>query len=110
MKADDQSHNSTTTAIGWLVVTLAIGWIGGGVGALRCSENLHAGTLRERVCSDAGLTDFGSGPWLVYACAPAGVLLALLLVPRLRARSRIVATAVLAALVVFDTIIVLLAT
>jgi hypothetical protein len=105
------SGRSTATASIWIFVLLMAGWLGGTAGALGCSENLTAGTTRASVCTGVGLSNFGGWGWLLFASAPALMLvLALLVLQQARRRPSLVGGLLLAMLVAFDAITLMLVT
>jgi hypothetical protein len=99
------SGRSAAVASIWIFVLLVAGWLGGTAGALGCSENLSSGTTRKSVCTAVGLTDFGGGSWLLFASAPALILvLALLVLQQARSRPSLVGGVLLGVLIVLDGI------
>jgi hypothetical protein len=105
------SGRSTAVASTWIFVLLAAGWLGGIPGALACSENLTAGTTRESVCTGVGLSNFGGRSWLVFASAPALMLvLALLVLQQARRRPSLVGGVLLGMLVACDVVTLMLVT
>jgi hypothetical protein len=98
-------------ALVWFFVLLAAGWITGVAGALGCAENVNPATTRGSVCTTAGLSDFGSGAWLLFTCGAAlSFVLATIAFQQVRSRPSLVGGALLGALVALDTVLLVLVT
>jgi hypothetical protein len=81
---------------GWVLA--ALGWIGTGLGAAACDENLEPGTTRGDVCKSTGLAgSAGNGKVILYLLGPLLLFVTLLgLVPLARRHIFVTGTAVAA--------------